>query len=291
MKIFMKVLFGLALVVGGVLFFMSGKSARDEKYTKEVILANKGENNLENNQKESFVADLFAYNNLIYKKEKVGNIIFNETVLINDKESLVYINIDVYQVMGFYTDDILKTFFNGVLNEFSIDGKTGPLLTVTGSYEDPLAYEVNTQSFTIKNFNFPIFGLNDTVTSGKRNKLESVVFRLGKIEFFELVVNKSTTELETKINLKDLPNYPTDETKMYEEVLETLDVSVGRLIFPTKEQTEKLNELGYNFKIFEGQEKYNYLITIYVVVYLILASVIVYFVYLKSYFNKKKTNR
>lgn len=294
MKFFMKILYVLVFIGLAFIFLDSGKTARDDKYIKEVILKNKGENTLENNKDEDFVANMFALNGLIYRKDIVATIEYNENVEVNNKATDVYVNLDVYQVTGLNTNPLVKTFYNVVVNEFSLDGDTSYNPTITGNYELPIYYENKTSSFTVKNKNFPLFGLSNVTSGEKVNVLNSAIFKYNDVEFFEIILAKSVNEeVTTKFDLKTFPNYPleSEQNKMYDDIFKILDTKGGGFKIPTKDQVELLNEQGYNYHLFEGQNAYDYLIYIYVGIYAVILILTTYFVYLKPYYNKKKTNR
>lgn len=292
MKFFMKVLYVVAFLGIAFIFVDSGKSARDDKYVKDVILKNKGDDTLENNQNPEFVANLFALNGLIYKTDIVMNINYSNKIEINETLVDVSVNIDIYQVLGFYTNPYVKSYFNAVINEFSIDGDTSAIPIITGNYELPVYYDNKTSSYEVKSKTFPIFGLSDIVNGTEKNSLNSAIVKYDKTELFEIVLEKSVSEeLESKFYLKDSPTYPENLEQMYDDLFSILDSKSGGFVIPDEDKILKLNDLGYNYQIFKGQEAYNYLIYIYVGLYILILSFTTFFVYLKPYYKKKKLNR
>lgn len=291
MKVFMKILSVIALLFLGVMVFNSGKAARDAKYIEKVILADKGSNEIHDNMKESFVADAFALNSLIYKQNKVGNIEMMARVTDNGKDKSVYLNIDIYQVMGFFISEEIPAQFQAIVNEFSVNAQAQNL-KLTGNYKEALHGENHKDYYTVENRNFPLFGINNTITNGKLNPLESIVFSFQgekeDIQILELVVDESKTELSEKRYLKTMSGYPENETQMQEDITNVLTTKSGGFKIPTEEQVEALNELGYNYKLFEGQDKYNYLIYIYVGIYVVVAGVALYFLFVNERIKNKK---
>lgn len=291
MKVFMKILSVIALIFLGVMVFNSGKAARDAKYIENVILVDKGSNSVHNNMKESFIADAFTLNGLMYKQNKVGNIEIMSYVNDNDKDKVMYLNINIFQVMGFFVSEEIPAQFQAIVNEFSVDAIERDL-KITGHYQDPLYGDNHKDYYVVENRNFPLFGINNTITNGKLNILESIVFSFKgekeDIEVLELVVNSSKSELSEKEYLKDMPGYPADQNQMQDEITKVLTTKSGGFKIPTAEQVEALNELGYNYKLFEGQEKYNYLIYIYVGLYAILALVALYYLFFNEKLKAKK---
>lgn len=291
MKVFMKILSVIALLFLGVMVFNSGKAARDAKYIEKVILADKGSNEIHDNMKESFVGDAFALNNLIYKQNKVGNIEMMARVTDNGKDKSVYLNIDIYQVMGFFISEEIPAQFQAIVNEFSVNAQAQNL-KLTGNYKEALHGENHKDYYTVENRNFPLFGINNTITNGKLNPLESIVFSFQgekeDIQILELVVDESKTELSEKRYLKTMSGYPENEKQMQEDITNVLTTKSGGFKIPTEEQVETLNELGYNYKLFEGQDKYNYLIYIYVGIYVVVAGVALYFLFVNERIKNKK---
>lgn len=291
MKVFMKILSVIALLFLGVMVFNSGKAARDAKYIEKVILADKGSNEIHDNMKESFVGDAFALNSLIYKQNKVGNIEMMARVTDNGKDKSVYLNIDIYQVMGFFISEEIPAQFQAIVNEFSVNAQAQNL-KLTGNYKEALHGENHKDYYTVENRNFPLFGINNTITNGKLNPLESIVFSFQgekeDIQILELVVDESKTELSEKSYLKTMSGYPENEKQMQEDITDVLTTKSGGFKIPTEEQVEALNELGYNYKLFEGQDKYNYLIYIYVGIYVVVAIVALYFLFVNERIKNKK---
>ncbi|HKL95321.1 MAG TPA: hypothetical protein VJ845_02705 [Haploplasma sp.] len=291
MKVFMKILSVIALLFLGVMVFNSGKAARDAKYIEKVILADKGSNEIHDNMKESFVGDAFALNSLIYKQNKVGNIEMMARVTDNGKDKSVYLNIDIYQVMGFFISEEIPAQFQAIVNEFSVNAQAQNL-KLTGNYKEALHGENHKDYYTVENRNFPLFGINNTITNGKLNPLESIVFSFQgekeDIQILELVVDESKTELSEKRYLKTMSGYPENEKQMQEDITDVLTTKSGGFKIPTEEQVEALNELGYNYKLFEGQDKYNYLIYIYVGIYVVVAGVALYFLFVNERIKNKK---
>lgn len=292
MKIFMKFLYAIAIIALFLIFFDSGRSARDKKYFKDVVLAEKGENNLENNKKEPFIGRLFAKNNLMYKQEKIGSVIYNDNIDINGEIKNISINFDIYQTLGFYIDETNVINYNGILNEFLVDGIVQDIV-IAGYYNRPISYDNNFMRYILKDRDFPIFGLNSLVTSSELNPLESVIFEYNKVELLELVFVKSYSnkDLIETVNFTQLENYSDDNVNMYADVTSILRSKTGRFEYPNDEELLVLNELGINYHIFEGFEKYNYFIYIYSSAAIILASLSIYFVYIGPYLKKRKNTK
>lgn len=286
MKTFSYFILIIMMIILGALFLNSGISARNDKYINDVILAEKGENTLENNRDKLFVERMFALNNLIYNENIIGTINYNNKVEIGNDIVDINISIDLYQTMPLIFEDDIKYYFHGVVNEFTSSIEDHPVVTIYGYYEDNLGYDSNYITYQVKDFDFPIFGLNDTITSSTVNKLNSAVFVYRNVELFEIVLNDSN-EVSTSYYMNEFENYPNDLFHFYNTVIETLTVRTGGFNEPNLEQLAKLNSNNYNYHIFENQEQFNYLIYIYVGIYLVILFIIIYFVFLKKLINKK----
>lgn len=285
MKIFAYFVLGFMLVALGGLFFNTGISARNDKYIKEIVLAEKGENTLENNRDPLFVERMFSLNNLMYNKTTVGTITYTNTVTIENTEVDLNITIDLYQTMPLMFDDGIRHYFHGVVSEFKSSLEDEPYLTIIGYYERDIKVGNNSVLYRVNNPNFPVFGLNHTITSSEVNKLNSAVFTYRDIKLFEIVLNESQN-LETKYYLADFENYPTDLNHFYNTVNETLTVRSGGYQMPDEAQLQILNDNNYNFHIFKGQEQYNYLIWVYMGIYLVIVGVVLYFAVIRKRIKK-----
>lgn len=286
MKTFSYFILIIMMLVLGGLFLNSGISARNDKYINDVILAEKGENTLENNKDKLFVERMFALNNLIYNETIIGTIDFKDKINIENQEVDISISIDIYQTMPLMFDDEIKHYFYGIVNEFKSSLEDNPIISVYGYYEEDLSYERNYVYYQVRDLNFPIFGLNDTLTSNNLNPLNTTTFVYKNIELFELVLNKSNN-LSNQYFLKDFKNYPSDIHHFYNTIKNTLSVRPGGFNEPNQEQLKILNDHNYNYHIFENQSQYNYLIYIYMGFYLLILGLIIYFVFLKKLFVKK----
>ncbi|MGI6781234.1 MAG: hypothetical protein ACOX56_00105 [Acholeplasmataceae bacterium] len=285
MKIFAYFVLGFMLVALFGLFFNSGISARNDKYIKEVVLTEKGENTLENNKDPLFVERLFSLKDFMYNKTIVGTIVYSKTVIIDNQSVDIDINIDIYQTMPLMFDDKIKYYFHGIVNEFKSSLETTPYLTIIGYYENNITASSNEAAYVVKDLDFPIFGLNNTVTSNKLNKLNTAVFTYKNVELFELVLNEANG-LETQFVLSEFENYPSDLNHFYDTVTKTLTVRSGGFLKPTKEQLLTLNESNYNYHIFEGQDQYNYLIWIYMGIYVVIVGVIISAIFIRKRIKK-----
>lgn len=285
MKIFTYFIVGFFLVALGGLFLNSGISARNERYINEVVLAEKGENTLENNQNPLFVERMFALNNLIYNETIVGTINYSNTVTINNEPVDINISIDIYQTMPLMFDDKLKYFFHGVVNEFKSSIEDNPNIRIYGYYERNVTAYDNYIYYNVENPNFPLFGLNNTITRNEVNLLETAVFTYKNVELFELVITKSRN-LEFTYYLENMVNYPTDINAFYNKANEVLTVRSGGFQIPNEDQLLELNSHNYNFHIFKNQGKYNYLIFIYLAIYFVIVALVVYFVFIRKRIKK-----
>lgn len=286
MKTFSYFILVFMLLTLGVLFFNSGISARNDKYINDVILAQKGENTLENNKNPKFVSQMFALNDLIYNETIVGTINYDSTILINDESVSLSIEIDIYQTMPLLFDDNIKHYFHGIVNKFTSSIAENPFVTITGYYENNITSDNNYISYQVRNLNFPIFGLNDTVTNSAVNRLNSAVFKYQDVELFEIVLHESN-DLDFQFNLNELPNYPADLNGFYNVVVDNLTVRAGGFEKPNDEEVLILNGYKYDYYIFDNIEQFNYLIYIYMAIYLGIVLIIVYFVFIRKRLKQK----
>lgn len=286
MKTFSYFILIIMMIILGGLFLNSGISARNDKYINDVILAEKGGNSLENNKDKLFVERMFALNSLIYNENIVGTIDYNNTISIDNMLVDVSISIDIYQTMPLIFDDNIKYYFHGIVNEFTSSLEDNPVVTIYGYYEENLGYDSNYVAYQVKNFDFPIFGLNNTITNSKVNHLKTAVFVYRNVELFEIVLTDSN-QLTTSYYLNEFENYPNDLLHFYNTVVDTLTVRTGGFKEPNLDELNKLNSLNYNYHILENQEQYNYLIYIYMGIYVIILLLIVYFVFLKKIIRKR----
>lgn len=286
MKTFSYFILVFMLLTLGALFFNSGISARNDKYINDVILAQKGENTQINNKNPLFIKQMFALNDLIYNESIIARINYDNTVVINDENVSISIEIDIYQTMPLLFDDNIKHYFHGIVNNFTSSVEENPFITITGYYENNVTKNDNYVSYQVRNLNFPIFGLNDTVTDSLVNPLNSAVFKYKNVELFEIVM-KESNDLEFQFKLNEFDNYPVNLNSFYDIVVDNLTVRAGGFEKPNSDQILILNDYNYNYHIFEGQEQYNYLIYIYMAIYLLLVLIIVYFVFIKKHLKRK----
>src|SRR5690554_2592219 len=182
MKTYSYFILIIMMIILGGLFLNSGISARNDKYINDVILAEKGGNSLENNKDKLFVERMFALNSLIYNENIVGTIDYNNTISIDNMLVDVSISIDIYQTMPLIFDDNIKYYFHGIVNEFTSSLEDNPVVTIYGYYEENLGYDSNYVAYQVNNFDFPIFGLNNTITNSKVNHLKTAVFVYRNVE-------------------------------------------------------------------------------------------------------------
>lgn len=275
MKTFSYIISIIMFAILAFLFYDSGISARRDKYISDVILANKT-----SNSDETFVASMFALEDLAYKTETIGTINYNNDIIVDDQSINLNISIDIYQTMPLVFEDTLQYFFHGVLTNFETSNDF-ERLTLVSYYQTDISFERNYFNTNLTFSDFPMFSLNNTITSSELNLLDTVVFKYMDVELFEIVLNNSK-DLPLAFVLNEFPNYPSDLNHFYNTFENILDVRAGGYKTPTEEQVLELNELGYNYQIFDDINQFNYLIYIYLGIYLVILGIYLYFVFIKK---------
>lgn len=287
MKFLYYIIISIVTIIFGLLFYETGKSKRNELYIKNHVLIN---NTFEDKDKyDLFISQLFALNNLVYNKEKIGSINFKETITKNDETYNLSLLIDIYQTMPLNHHNKLTYFFHGIVVEFKVNGESELPLNITGHYTDDLGYGQNHTTYVLTNYDFPIFGINNTITNDNLNSLETVVFTFNELYLLELNLEKSLNN-NFSYDIKDFDNYPKDLKVFKNNLDDILSPNFNGYIIPNENEVQKLKMLNYDFHIFEGQEQYNHYIYIYMFVYIISASLFLYFTIIKRLFKKKTTS-
>lgn len=284
MKYFYYIILLIIIFLLGSFFYQGGISERNSKFIDETILLNKT-NDLSGNQDPTFISQMFALNNLVFKEDKIANIIFDDILTIGNENKQVYLVIDIYQTMPLAHTE-LDYLFHGIISEFRINNLLNNPLQITGHYENDLGNGKNRTTYNLTNYDFPLFGINDTFTNNEINKLETVIFSYQGTHILELDITK-TLNITPSYKLKDFSGYPEDLNSFKDFLKETLSIGYVGYQIPNLDELNLLNENGFNFYVFSGQEAYDYFIYIYMGIYLVIVLIIIYFSIIRKRLKKK----